>query len=125
MAKQTADATSQDSVSKTEAVRKAIADGWAKPTEGVMYVKTMFGIDLSPNHFSNIKSSLGGAPKKGKRRGRPPGSKNQAKAEPAPVVAAPAPASDRIDIEAIQTVKDLIARVGAADLKRLVGALGK
>jgi hypothetical protein len=116
-----------EALSKTEAVRRAIAEGWNKPSEGAMFVKTMFGIELSPNHFSNIKSTLRAAPAPalptpGKKRGRPPGRK--------PMLAATVvelreePASGTIDLEAIQSVKELVGKLGAETLTRLVDTLG-
>jgi hypothetical protein len=112
------------SVSKTDAVREAIAAGWTKPTEGVTFIKTMLGIDISPSHFSNIKSTLGTT--QNKRRGRPPGRKSQPKAEAAPVAApraAAAGSNGTIDIEAIQQVKELVEKLGAETVKGLIGVL--
>lgn len=110
-------------ISKSDAVRKAVAEGWTKPAEGAMFVKTMYGIEISPSHFSNIKSTLRLGKK---RRGRPPGGKNRVKAEAQPV---PAPStraartSGGIEIEAIAQVKELVNRVGAETVKKLVTML--
>jgi hypothetical protein len=122
MAKKAAETTSQaatQSVTKSEAVRRAIAAGKAMPNEGVAYIKETFGLDLSPAHFSNIKSTTGG---KKKRPGRPKGSKNMAKADEI-VAAAPraaARANAAIDIEAIQQVKELVKTLGMPTVKTLV-----
>jgi hypothetical protein len=114
-----------ESISKTEAVQKAVEQGWTKPTEGVMFIKTMVGIDLSPSHFSNIKSTLGTTQKK--RPGRPPGIKSKPKAEAVPVAPqrpAVAPRSSGvIDIEAVQQVKELVDKLGPETMKGLIEAL--
>jgi len=65
------------SMSKMEAVKRALADGKDSRAEGIAYVKETFGIELSPNHFSNYKSKILAGGKK-KRRGRPPGKKRVA-----------------------------------------------
>src|SRR5438067_633352 len=49
---------SADAISKTEAVRRALAAGQATAAEGVPWVKGQFGLDLTPNHFNTIKSTL-------------------------------------------------------------------
>lgn len=110
-------------ISKSEAVRQAIAAGKTMPNEGIAYIKETFGIKLSSNHFSNIKSSATG---KKKKRGRPKGSKSSPKPEPVAVAmpgATAAPRSKGIDIEAVQQVKDLVGKLGADTAKRLVDTL--
>jgi hypothetical protein len=43
-------------MSKTAAVRAAIAEGVDKPSDGVSYVKEKFGVDITAQYFSIIKS---------------------------------------------------------------------
>ena len=44
--------------SKTEAVKEAIAQGMTSPTEIVAHVKSTYGLDVTPNHVSMIKTAL-------------------------------------------------------------------
>src|SRR5436305_7680820 len=88
-----------EGISKTEAVRRAIGEGHDKPTVGLNYIRSTFGIEMSPSHFSNIKSSLAG-PKKGKRRGRKPGRKPREAATPA---VAPAVSATGTTIDVIRS----------------------
>src|SRR5882762_7309855 len=43
-------------ITKSEAVRRALADGVDQPTEGVAYIKDNFGLEISPGHFSAVKA---------------------------------------------------------------------
>jgi len=66
----------KEKMTKTEAVRQAIAAGQDKPKGGVEWIKGKFGIEMKPNHFSIMKSSLKksgkGAGKRGRKKmGRP------------------------------------------------------
>jgi hypothetical protein len=56
-------------ISKSEAARRALAAGYDNPQEALAYIKGQFGIDMGPQHFSTIKSSMkkGGAKPKGNR----------------------------------------------------------
>src|SRR4051812_1874734 len=44
-------------LNKSQAARAAIDAGYEKPGEAVGYIKREFGIDMSPQHFSAIKSN--------------------------------------------------------------------
>src|SRR4051794_355865 len=48
---------SHGKISKSEAVRRALADGADQPIAGVAYIKSHFGLDMKPQHFSAVKSS--------------------------------------------------------------------
>lgn len=65
-----------ETVTKTEAVRRAIADGVDSPAEGAAYIKDKFGLDITNQQFSTYKSiakkKSGVAPA---RRGPKPGRK--------------------------------------------------
>src|SRR4051812_14267357 len=45
-------------VTKTEAVRQAVAAGVGSPGAAVDYIKDKFGLDMSRQHFSAVKSQL-------------------------------------------------------------------
>lgn len=49
-------ATSQDSISKTAAVKAAISAGILKPKQIVEYAKETYGVELTPLQVSVIKS---------------------------------------------------------------------
>jgi hypothetical protein len=52
-------------MTKADAVRAALADGISKPSEGVGYIKSKFGLDVSAQMYSLYKSKE----KKGGGRG--------------------------------------------------------
>src|SRR3954470_15638168 len=45
-------------MSKTDAIRAAVAEGHESPADGVDFIKKRFGIELSKQHFSATKSKL-------------------------------------------------------------------
>jgi hypothetical protein len=47
-----------EKITKTEAVKRALADGVEKPSEGVEYIKTKFGIEMTNAAFSVNKNNL-------------------------------------------------------------------
>ena len=65
---------------KTEAVLAALRRGMSSPTEIAGFVKSEYGLDISPAHVSNIKSKSGFGRKRRKGGRRP---KAAAAAEPA------------------------------------------
>lgn len=75
MAKKTGtDAVPEGTVTKAEAVRTALADGFETPAEGVAYIRDKFGLDVPNQMFSSYKAAAkkkdaGGS--KGVRVGRP------------------------------------------------------
>src|SRR5690349_12832038 len=61
-------------MTKADAVRAAVTDGADTPAEGVAYIKTKFGIDITPQHFSSYKSQQKAKARKAAgRRGRKTG----------------------------------------------------
>src|SRR5271168_2110181 len=70
-------------IKKVEAVRRALADGAEKPEDGIAYIKTKFGIEMTNTQFSVTKSNLRKKEAEGgKKRGR---KVRTSKAESAPV----------------------------------------
>lgn len=98
MAKKAAEGT----INKSEAVRQTLSAGIDNPTDGSKHIKETFGLDVTPQVFSTIKSITN----KKKAGGKAPGRKAKAAA------AAPAPKAMR----AVQTSNP-------ADLARQVKAL--
>lgn len=124
------EATPPESVSKVEAVRRAVAAGVETPAQGADYVMKHFGIEMDNKTFSLNRSQaksraakLGGATK-GK-----PGRKPKVVAERGGSIVdngfVAQPAKPRANgegdlLETLEALKPLIASQGAARLKRLV-----
>jgi hypothetical protein len=51
-------APSTETISKTEAIRRALAAGVEKPTSGVEWIKTRFGLTVTPATFSTTKMEI-------------------------------------------------------------------
>ena len=69
-----------EKLSKADAVRRAIADGVDSPSEGVAYVRSKFGIEITNQQFSTVKfqdKKKGG--KKPKAEASPAGMKSAAR----------------------------------------------
>jgi hypothetical protein len=112
-------------ITKSEAVRRALADGVDQPADGVAYVRDNFGLELSPTHFSAVKSThlkkqQGESAPKGK-----PGRKPKAAVE-GYLAPPPKPAADgETDLlAAMEAMKPLVASLGADKVKRIVDLLG-
>ena len=116
-------AAKREVVSKSEAIRHALAAGFGGPQEGTAYIRKEFAIELTPSHFSAVKATgkkKGGTASKGK-----PGRKPR---QPVDGFIAP-PAKRRTNgeadlIESLETLKPLIAQYGPDKMKRLVDLLG-
>jgi hypothetical protein len=113
-------------VTKTAAVKAALAEGVDSPEEGVDFIRKRFGIEMGRQHFSATKSQLkrkeAAAPQDG-RKAR--GARQAPEASPQVAPATPSPANGEPDlIESLETLKPLIASYGAEKVKRLVDLLG-
>jgi hypothetical protein len=114
---------SEGTISKAEAVRRALAQGKESPADGVAFIRERFGLEMAPQHFSAVKSQQRrkeGTTPRGKR-----GRKSRADVEG---YVAPPPAT-RHDgetdlIESLERLKPLIAQYGAEKVHRLVDLLG-
>jgi hypothetical protein len=101
----------------------------AKPLKIQDRVKERFGITMSADHVSNCKGKiLRGEGGKGKRKGKRKGKKAKA-TQPAlqPSVASAKPkaagsVTDRVNLDDVLTVKRLVHRVGATQLRTLIEA---
>ncbi|MDB5351779.1 MAG: hypothetical protein JWN86_3026 [Planctomycetota bacterium] len=114
-------------LTKSEAIRRALADGVEQPVAGVAYIRSHFGIVITPRHFSAVKATE--RQKGGIRVRLKPGRKP--KAAPGPAVEgylAPPPrpsASAETDLlAAMEAMKPLVAALGADKVKRIVDLLG-
>lgn len=107
--------------SKSDAVRMAIAAGFDTPQIGAGYIQGQFGLDVSPEHFASVKS----ADKKKVLTESPAG---QARRKPKKgAESEPTPRSTRKGetdlIAAIETMKPLVAALGADKVKRIADLL--
>jgi hypothetical protein len=110
-------------LTKMDAVRRALKDLGrdAKPTQLQGHIKKKYGIDMTTDHISTSKGEiLRKEAANAKAPARPAAAVTKAPA--APAVAA-SKAGIGISLEDIETVKALVGRVGAADLKTLIDLL--
>lgn len=110
------------SMTKTEAIRRALAAGFEGPQEGTAYIRKEFGIEIAPQHFSATKSQLKSREGKAKSKGRP-GRKPRQVAETGHVAAPAKPAAggDSEMIDDLAAVKHLVQRLGADQVRKIVG----
>jgi hypothetical protein len=113
---------------KSEAVRRALADGYEGPKEGAAYILEEFGIEIAPQHFSSVKSQF----KKHEIDGATtdtPARKSKAGSQAVEGYLAPPPkqraSGGKPDLlEAMEAMKPLVASLGADTVKRIVDLLG-
>src|SRR3954468_6699475 len=58
--------TGGNAITKTEAIRRAMAAGMETPEEGVAFILKNFGLELSRQHFSATRSKLKSKESEGK-----------------------------------------------------------
>jgi hypothetical protein len=112
-------------ITKVEAVRRALAAGFEMPQEGTAYIRSEFGIELAPQHFSATKSqlkkrSLGKSPKA--KPGRRPKALVEGYLAPPPKKRLPPDGSELLD--AMEAMKPLVASLGKEQVKRIVDLIG-
>jgi len=106
----------QETISKTDAVRAALSEGMDMPSEGVPFIKSRFGIDLIPQHFSAIKSQLK------KREGEPAGKRGR---KSRTVISTPVATNGNADLlGTLEAIKHLVEEHGADKVKRMVDLVG-
>jgi hypothetical protein len=105
-------------ISKTDAVRAAIAEGHESPDDGIAFIKSRFGIEIGKPMFGSYKSQLkakagqSGVHKKG---GRAP-------KEAAPIASVSAIARDDVGIVAdLAAVKRLVEKLGVEQVRQMAG----
>ena len=118
MAKKAA-AEEPKSISKTDAVKAAIAAGKEMPTEGVQWIKETHGIDIDPQHFSAVKSQAR------KKAGSPPAKRGR---KPRTAQNGAAVSSSRASVnpaDLARDVKRLVEQYGAAAVKDMAGVFAE
>ena len=127
------------SMSKKEAVRRALQDlgREAKPLQIRDHVKQHYGIDMGLDHISTVKGeSLRESGQANPTAEKPTTTKPAAlqaaaakptihKTEPAKAAMPQAAGARGIALTDIETVKDLLQRVGATSLKKLIDAMAR
>jgi len=115
---------------KVEMVKQALAElgKGAKPLQIRAFVKDRFGAELNTNLISYYKKTLAGKRARKKKRagpkaGGPPG--QQPAAVPPAQARAPAAARSGISLDYVRLVKDLVARIGAEQLRTLIDLLAR
>ena len=106
-------------ITKSDAVRRALAAGIEGPQEGTAWIQKEFGIELSPSHFSAVKATekkKGDAPK-----GKPGRKPNVVEAGHAGNPKAGKGDGDLLD--ALSAMKPLIAQFGPDKVKKMVDLL--
>jgi len=114
-------------ISKVEAVRRALAAGHESPEAGTDFIRSRFGIEVGRQHFSSTKSQIR---KKEREDGPAPKSEPTPRMRVAPVEGYVAPPPGLLSegepdlLAAMETMKPLIASLGADKVKRIVDLLG-
>jgi hypothetical protein len=120
-----ADESGGEGPNKSDAARQAIRAGYEKPAEAVAWIKTTFGIDMNPQHFSAIKSNdkkkQEAAISDPARRGPRPGVLVEGYVAPPE---RPKAAGEPDILLALEDVKQLVSQFGADRVKRMVDLLG-
>jgi hypothetical protein len=105
-------------ITKSEAVRRALADGVDQPADGVAYIRDNFGLEMGPQHFSAVKSAHL------KKQGVPTVDTRFREAAPEQA-ASSSPGNGEVDLlAAMEAMKPLVASLGKEQVKRIVELLG-
>ena len=112
---------------KVDAAKAAISEGIESPQSAVAYIAKRYGIDIKPQHFSAIKSQLKKKLEEAQsavESGLKPKATGAVGGYPAPPPR-PRQATGEPDLlEAMETIKTLIAELGTDKVKRIVDLLG-
>jgi hypothetical protein len=113
-------------ISKAEAVRKALAAGMDGPPEGTAYLQREFGIEMTSQMWSSYKSQ-----EKARAAKHPEGMTGKPGRKPKAAIEgylAPPPKSsasgDGDLLDAMEAMKPLVASLGKDQVKRIVDLLG-
>jgi hypothetical protein len=112
-------------ITKTDAVRQALSTLGkdASRADIQKFVKDKHGYQMTPDQISTYKWEI--QRKKGHTKKAVAVQPAAKKPEPKSPTPAPAPKSNGISLEDIETVKDLVERVGADTLRQLIGVLAR
>jgi hypothetical protein len=119
--------TPKGGITKKEAVRQALGKlGKDASRPGIQkFVKDTYGLQMTLDHISNCKGEL----KRKKRPSKTVVTKQSVASDQEPKKPASAPAreseSNGISLEDIEAVKDLVERVGAGSLRKLIDVMAR
>src|SRR4051794_36800133 len=121
-------AASGKTMSKTEAIRRAMAAGIETPEDGVDFILKNFGLELSRQHFSATRSKLKSQEVEKKPKGKPGRKPKQAPSQAVEGYLAPPPKPQAAEGEtdllaAMEAMKPLVAALGADKVKRIADLL--
>ncbi len=111
----------ESKISKSEAARRAIAAGVEQPTEASAYIKSQFHLDMTPQHFSAVKSQM--KAKLGKVLIKPR-SETRGGVSTSRGTRGSGSFDDTDLLAAIEVMKPLVAAFGVDKVKRLADLLG-
>ena len=126
-------------MTKKEAVEKGLANlgNSATPTELRKHIQERYNIEMDLNHISTAKAKILKAAEQHKPAAAKPTvatppaklpvvhKPSVRKEEPRKVVMPPGNATQGISLKDIETVKDLVERVGASSLKKLIDVMAR
>jgi hypothetical protein len=114
-------------ITKKEAVRQALSKLGkdASRSDIQKFVQNNYGLQMTLDHISNCKGEL--SKEKGHAKSALTKQPAASKPEPKKPASSPARKSDShgISLEDIETVKDLVERVGAESLRHLIDVLAR
>jgi hypothetical protein len=119
MAKKTTEpsARTPSPMSKTAAVKAAIAEGVDKPADGVSYVKEKFGVDITAQYFSIIKSQAK------LKTGKKPSRTGKPSAAISPATSTPSSNGKHNVATSLATIKKLVDELGVDQVKEIAEML--
>ncbi len=113
----------KDSITRKEAVRQALGALSKGATRADMqkFIKDNYGFEMTLDHISNCKGEI----QKEKGPKTPAVTRQATATKEAPTQTASAARGGAISLRDIETVKDLVERVGAVDLKKLIDVMAR
>ena len=110
-------------ITKMEAVRQALGKLGkdASRPDIQKFVKDTYGLQMTLDHISNCKGEL----RKKKGPAKTAVAQQSAAAKSEPKKPASGPKAHGISLEDIDTVKDLVERVGAGSLRKLIDVMSR
>lgn len=123
MPAKTNESTAKGSITRKEAVRQALAALSKDATRADLqkFIKDKYGFEMTLDHISNCKGEI----QKEKGHKKPAVASRVTARKQTPTKAASAARGDSISLRDIETVKDLVERVGADSLKKLIDVMAR
>jgi hypothetical protein len=123
MADKTNNAGPKGGLTKIEAVKRALSKLGrdASRPDIQKFVKGNYGLQITLDHISTCKGEL----RKRKGPAKTAVAQQPAAAKPEPKKQASGPKANGISLDDIETVKDLVERVGAGSLRKLIDVMAR